>query len=271
MSRPIFDIIEAVLDESSAPHLSYQERIAAFKQSVWSAPIYVPGVQAAAADGGKTQLHFATTTEGNLQLMAFLGEAEAIEDIGESGYVTLPFSSVAAFANVQRFEMAVCSHDEALTIDHAMLMSIRDAVLLGETGQEMTETELLEHSLYTRVFAARACEYCALHADIETMHIARLSMPGLRVAIAVTLTAENSDEHADALQEIADDIFLPGWRVIFNHAGDPHIMSEQLVSEEPIYKKAAAIQPLRWWQKLFKPSKPQMGEIPLIQVELLPE
>jgi hypothetical protein len=273
MPHPAFEIIRQVDDRSSAFYRDYDAGHARYKEEVWSMPVWISGAEVMGPNGLGTQFNFFPgEEEGSLFLPVYLREAQAIAEAGDGKYVRYPFSYVLQFANVQRFTMVLIEGEVGLHVMHPLMINLRDMGTFGD-GEAMTDEQIVEHGLYARVFAVRARDYCALQDDVACLHIVRLAISGVRVVIVAILKANNFSEHSEALEAIAGEIFLPGWRVIVSD-GAPRadFPVEQLMSEAPIYvRPTEAPKALRWWQKFGKPEAPVMGEIPLIHCALLPE
>ena len=274
MSHPAFELIEQIDDHSSAFYRDYNASRARYKEEVYDMPVWTPGMEAMGANGPAIQVNFMRDeVDGALTLPVFLSQAQAIEEAGPGKYLAYAFSYVLRFSSQQRFTMMLVDGEDCLAVEYPLQITLRDLATLGDATECMADEATVEHGLYARFFAIRARDYCALHADIDSLHVVRLAMPGVRTAVVAVLKAGNYDAHSLAIAAIGEDIFLPGWRVILSRGEfSPEFPVEQLLSEPPVYERQIAPpKPLRWWQKLGKPHLGEVGEIPLVQVAFLPE
>jgi hypothetical protein len=258
MTHPAFDIIDAINDMEYTFHLGFEELRGRFKDQVWNMPVWIAGTEIHGETGPHWQTHTKAGPDGTPPILPmYLSEAEAsvLEGVGQ--YIATRFSKVVSGAELQRFQVAMIEGEDFLWIAHAALMTLRDLVTMGEASTpNAVEMGLLVSG--SNVFKQQAIAYCARHESIHSMRMALLRVPGNKLIAATALNADDFDQHAEALEAIANDIFLPGWRTLFVDASaQDDILIERMNAELPMYDKASS---KGWWNKFKK----QFGDAPAI-------
>ena len=239
MAHPSFDIISQLLEADPGALTSALPR---FREEVWSMPVWARGEQVAVANNQTaTTLQLAEREGDELPLLpAYLNEAEAAAGLASGSYVCVPFRFLLLFAESTRLDVALMDGEQLLAISHDGLMHLRDSAVLGNEGVPVTAEEVGQLAQAVERFAAQARTYCASHADIASLHLALVSMTGVKPMLMGWLSG-GRDEHGLALELLSRQFLQPSWRCrVFDALPSEGRLGEALTALPAVYARQAS-------------------------------
>lgn len=264
MSHPSFDIFhqlaEIEFNESNVQLLQ------ALKEKVCDMRVWIPGRQVPAPNKPTAaRLHLKNgTASSHPVLPLYLDRDDALAQCGMDGFFAGTIQMAIGFAEAERIDADLQAGREAMRFSHDKLLEIRDMVGLGQQGIPMTANEVLLQREAIMTFAAHARHYCAAHPQVESLHLATLTTPGIKSMLVGALDAAFYDTHAAALTALSREMFLPAWRFVLLDGGNDRLaLMNELKEMRPCYEKKE----LRtWWHRIkgmFKTPKVAAIEVTL--------
>lgn len=239
MPHPVTNIIYQLFDASDAGDISTASD--AFKRQIWHRSFWVAGTNTV-ADNGEVlvTMDLSDPVNGTNQIISvFVNQEEAVAKFGEDGCFCLTFRVILVFAQTRRMDAYLFEGDGGLLITHDQLLILRDQAALGGEGNPMSEQEVHQHQACATELASRARAYCAGHSDIDSLHLSIIMTTGVTAMVGATLKAGRTQEHADALPRISDELLQPGWRFyLYEYAEGGEGMVGLLKQHPPCFLRA---------------------------------
>lgn len=262
MKHPSFDIISNLVSTEFGP--PDDALLLAFKDTVWSMRVFIPGERIDMPDG-QVATHFSLSrgpAKGLPHLPLYAGESDAAKARGEDGYFAARFHFALRFAQSYRADTELMEGTDRLLIPHEKMLYLRDLAGTGEPDAGADDAERQRTAMLQ--FAARARGYCARHGDVRALHLATINTRGNCPMLVGALDAATYARHAHALLEISMDVFQPGWRfMLLDEASGHATLIRKVRQTPPCYLKITG---QGWWDKC----KSQFESPPLSLVRLQP-
>lgn len=243
----------------------WQERL---RNEVWNVPVWVTGTQTAVPEGKQLFNLKLQPGDGDAlpTLRVYLDESEALEALGQEGCFESQFFLVTVIADSHRCNVGVVSGETEFFMTHEGVLVLRDMVRMGSDHIPVSEEEANELFSAIRLFAKQAHAYCAEQPDVQRLYLAMAVTSGLKPQLMGLLVAANADHHADALTELNQQVFRPGWRFLLLDPLATHDIVDALKSLPPYYDRQAGN---GLWARIQRKFSPPI--VPLIEVNLLPD
>jgi hypothetical protein len=244
MKHPAFDIVTLLGQAGlAAPD---PETLRSFRINVCPMRVYIPGDRLETPKQ-KSATRFNLDTAGGKELPSlplYMRETDAIKAHGPDGYFAAKFRLALLFADAYRSHARLIDGKENLLIRHETLLALRDL----NTPKPMSADEVVAQRDAMLTFATRARAYCAKQADVNSLYLATLAVPGAGPMLLASLSAERYARHATALTALCAEEFRPGWRFILLEEAPGHAaLARDMWQTTPCYAKVPG---RRWWHKI---------------------
>jgi len=264
MSHPSFDIFHQLAELEFND--SNVQLLQALKEQVCDMPVWIAGRQVPAPNQQTaTRLHLSDETAGSRPVLPlYVNRDDALAQCGAHGFFAGTIQMAIGFAEGARIDADLRAGGEVIRFSHDKLLEIRDMVSLGQQGIPMSANEVLLQREAIMTFAAHARHYCAAHRQVESLHLATLTTPGIKSMLVGSLDAAAYDTHAAALTSLSREMFLPAWRfVLLDDGNDRLALMNALRQMRPCYEKKES---RGWWNRIkgmFKTPKVAAIELTL--------